>query len=124
MNQDPYQPPQPAPHLPPAFGSHGQRSIKRLKRIDPVIAGTVQAVIMAAFGLLYVPFGLLMMFGGFASGDAGGIGAGLGVGLAIMIFAPVLYGLLGFLSGLLAAFVYNVAVRFTGGLRLEFEDEF
>ena len=121
MNPDPYQSPVQAgaPHIVP-----GQRSIKRLKRIDPVIAGTVQAIIMAFFGLLYIPFGLLMMFGGFASNDANGIGVGIGVGIAIMIFAPILYGIMGFIGGLIAAFIYNFAVRFTGGLRMEFEDEY
>ncbi|MEP4077793.1 hypothetical protein [Haloferula sp.] len=120
MNQDPYQTPQQgAPGI-----TAGQRSIKRLKKIDPVIAGTVQGVIMGAFGLIYIPFGLIMMFTGFASGDAGGMGVGIGAGLGIMIFVPILYGVLGFITGLIAAFIYNVAVRFTGGLRLEFEDEF
>ncbi|MFC7337417.1 hypothetical protein ACFQY0_09545 [Haloferula chungangensis] len=122
MNQNPYQAPEQQGGG--SLATPGLRTSKRLKKIDPMSAGMIQAIIMAAFGLLYVPFGLILMFGGFASNNADALGAGVGAGLGIMLFAPILYAILGFIGGIIGAFVYNVAAKFTGGLRLEFENEY
>jgi hypothetical protein len=41
----------------------------------------------------------------------------MGIG-AIIVF-PILYGLLGFLFGLLSAAIYNLAARIIGGVTIE-----
>jgi hypothetical protein len=42
-------------------------------------------------------------------------------GLGAIIILPIFYGLLGFLLGLLTAWIYNLIARFTGGLKIEIE---
>ena len=49
----------------------------------------------------------------------GALMGGLGV-LSIVAF-PVMYGIFGFLGGLIQALIYNLAARFVGGLRVETE---
>ena len=48
--------------------------------------------------------------------------AGLGVGFGFVIFAPLLYGIGGFIGGAINAVIYNVIAEITGGIRLEFDD--
>ena len=40
------------------------------------------------------------------------------IGIGAPIVLPLLYGLIGFLSGLIGATAYNVLVHITGGLRI------
>jgi hypothetical protein len=44
---------------------------------------------------------------------------GIGGGIALMIFAPIIYGVMMFVFGLIYAVVLNVALRLIGGLELE-----
>jgi hypothetical protein len=46
---------------------------------------------------------------------------GLVLGFGAIILCPIFYGILGFLSGLIAAGLYNWVVGFTGGIELELE---
>jgi uncharacterized membrane protein YdcZ (DUF606 family) len=43
--------------------------------------------------------------------------------MLLSLFAPVIYGLLGFLFGALSAWLYNVTAKHVGGIRLELRDE-
>ena len=43
-------------------------------------------------------------------------GIGIGLGIVMAIFAPILYGAMGFLVGALAGLVYNLVARWTGGI--------
>jgi Transmembrane domain of unknown function (DUF3566) len=42
--------------------------------------------------------------------------------ILLSLFAPVIYGLLGFLVGALSAWLYNVTAKYVGGIRLELRD--
>ncbi|MDY0021491.1 hypothetical protein [Arenimonas caeni] len=80
------------------------------------------ALIGALFGLLYALFALIgggaMMAAG--SGDAAlGGGMMMGLGVAAVIVLPILYGILGFIGGLISALFFNLAARFAGGLEIE-----
>lgn len=80
------------------------------------------AFIGALLGLLYALFALIgggaMMASG--SGDAAlGGGMMMGLGVAAIIVLPILYGILGFIGGLLTALFFNIAARFAGGLEIE-----
>ena len=96
-----------------------------IRRIDPVSAAKIQGVLGAAIGLLIgACFSLMALaFGGLASRasdenfGAGMFGMLLGAGAIIVL--PVLYGIFGFIGGLIWAFLYNLAAKFTGGLEVD-----
>ena len=95
-----------------------------IKRIDVLSAAKITGIIAAAFGLLagviFFLFG--SMFGALlgASGSHGG-GAAMFGGVMGIVLLPILYGVFGFIGGLIQAFVYNLAAGFVGGIRVETE---
>ena len=83
---------------------------KRLNYISPLQAGIVQAVICAVISLIAVPFIIIV---GLMHG---------GIGAIFAIFLPIIYGIAGFIAGIISAFVYNLVAKWTGGLELTFAD--
>jgi hypothetical protein len=87
--------------------------------------GILYAMLGAVFGVIY---GGIMMIVGMVGGsaDAENAGAfrafGVGGGLAMIIIAPILYGLLGFIFGLIGTLLANLALKFSGGLELEVDE--
>ncbi len=96
-----------------------------LRRIDPISLGAVSAVIYAIIGLIVGLFmSLFGLLGSAIGGDMGMGGAGLfGLvfGAGAIIFAPILYGVLGFIGGVICAVIYNVTFGLHKGLKLEFD---
>ena len=45
----------------------------------------------------------------------------LGLGVGFAIFAPIMYGVMGFLVGVIGAFLYNVVAKWVGGIEVEVE---
>ena len=93
-----------------------------IKHISVLSAGKVMGIICAAIGLiagvLFLLFG--SMLGGLAAasgGDGGGIMA-IG-GVMGVILLPILYGIFGFIGGVIQAFVYNLAAGWVGGIRIQ-----
>ena len=91
-----------------------------INRIGPLscakIVGTLYIFVgLVAGGIL----SLLAMAGAFASttSDASYFGAFLGVGS--IIFFPLFYGCLGFVSALIGAWLYNLLAGVVGGIQLE-----
>ena len=87
--------------------------------------GTLYAMLGAVIGVIYG--GIMMIFGlvgGGAEGENAGMfrAVGVGGGLAMIILAPILYGLLGFIFGLIGTALANLALKFTGGLEIEMDD--
>lgn len=79
-------------------------------------AGIIIGALYAVMTSIFVPIGLLA----FAfRGQSGAVNAFGGI---FFIFAPVIYGILGFIAGIIAAAVYNLVVKFTGGLEFEVRD--
>lgn len=91
-----------------------------IKHIDVLSAGKIYAIIAAAVGLIagvvFFLFGSLL---GSAMGGHGG-SAFFG-GIAGVIVLPIVYGIFGFIGGIIQAFVYNLAAGWVGGLRIETE---
>ena len=90
-----------------------------IRRIEPLSFAKVSGVLYAVLGL--VVGGLLSLIalgGGFAAstGDAA-FGAIFGVG-AIVIF-PIGYGLAGFVTTLIGAWLYNVVAGVVGGVEVD-----
>jgi hypothetical protein len=97
----------------------------RLKRIAPLQAGKMLGAFYGLLSLIFVPFMLIFMaVGSFAAasrGGASGMPLMMGMGVGFMIFLPVVYGVLGFIFGVIGAFIYNLMGRWIGGFELEFE---
>jgi len=89
-----------------------------LRRVEPLraanIAGVVYAILTAAIAVVALPF-VLVATALVPSGDAAGPGA---LALFLLLY-PVLGAVMGWLSGLLTSAIYNVVVRWTGGLQFE-----
>ena len=96
-----------------------------IKHIDVFSAGKMMGIIMATFGLfaglIFFAFGSIFgaAFGAALGQDGGGM-AMVG-GLMGIIVMPILYGIFGFIGGVLQAFIYNIAAGFVGGIRVETE---
>ena len=94
----------------------------RLKAIAPVRFGIIFGFITGVAGLLMVPAVLF----------AGGLWASTGkpslLGIpwlffgAGAVFMPLIYAVAGFVFGVLLAMVYNLAVRWTGGIEYYSDD--
>jgi hypothetical protein len=74
----------------------------------------------AVFGLIAGFFFSIVSLFMATSSDAG-FGFDMIFGIGAVILLPVFYGVLGFISGLIGAAIYNVVARVTGGLEMEFE---
>lgn len=98
--------------------------VLELKRVDPLrtanILGLINGLMMIVFVLLFVPF-LMVMVLATAANDSGMGGIGPLMMFFLMLFYPILGAITGWISGLLGAAIYNLIVRWTGGLRLTFE---
>jgi hypothetical protein len=101
----------------------------QIKRVGVFSCAKIYAITLAAFGIIIgVIYGLLFMIVGgamMAGGgrDSGAAGASsLVIGLIMMVAIPVLYGLIGFIAGIIGGVVYNVASGVVGGLELELEN--
>jgi hypothetical protein len=93
-----------------------------IKRIGPLSCAKLSGLLYAVIGLLIGGvFSMAAMAGAFASETAGaaGIGAIMGVG-AVIVF-PILYGLMGFVATLIAAWLYNVAAGIVGGVEVDIQ---
>ena len=94
-----------------------------LKRIDPISTGSVLGTLYALIGLLIGGLFSLMALLGATVSVAGGETAAVGVvtGIGALILIPVFYGIIGFLGGLIGAFIYNVVAGIVGGVRIDLE---
>lgn len=86
---------------------------KRLTHISPLQLGIVLGILYGIVSLIIVPFLFLAaMFGP----------RGTGMGAIFVIFLPVLYAVLGFIGGVISAFVYNIVAQWTGGVEFTTSD--
>jgi len=97
---------------------------KRLKSISPLKLGIVLAALYAVMSLIVVLIILPFTFlGAFSRGGGGAGGAELlGMGFGMLVAAPIIYGIMGFVGGVIVAFVYNVLAKMTGGIEFTVED--
>lgn len=99
----------------------------KLKRIAPLQAGKMLAAFYGLMSLVFVPFMLFFMaMGSLAARQQGGASAPalplmFGMGIGFMVLLPVVYAAMGFVFGALSAWIYNLLVKWIGGLELEFE---
>ena len=98
-----------------------------IRKIGVMSLGKLMAVMYAGIGLLigglYALFaivggGAMMAMGGEENAALGG-GMVIGMGLAAVVVAPIFYGIVGFIGGVISAFFFNLAAKYAGGLELE-----
>jgi hypothetical protein len=100
---------------------------RRIKRIAPLQAGKMLGALYACMGLILLPFfALAAMAGAFVpssqqldGGPPPALFAGMMFGFAI--FMPVIYGVMGFVGGIIAAALYNLFASWFGGIEVEVE---
>jgi hypothetical protein len=100
---------------------------RRIKRIAPLQAGKMLGALYACMGLILLPFfALAAAAGAFASSSQESAGtpppalfAGMMVGFGI--FMPIIYGVMGFVGGIIAAALYNLFAAWIGGIEVEVE---
>lgn len=95
-----------------------------ITRIGPVSLAKIMGVAYAFLGLLIGGlFSLISMVGAMgAMGEdksAGVLGMLFGVGAVII--APILYGCLGFIGGLITGALYNLVAKVSGGLEIDLD---
>lgn len=98
-----------------------------IRKIGVLSLGKLMAVMYAGIGLLFgVLYALFAVVGGGAMMAMGGeenaaLGGGMmmGMGLAAVFLLPILYGVFGFIGGIISALFFNLAAKYTGGLELE-----
>jgi hypothetical protein len=100
------------------------RSVVRLKRVGVLSSGMVLGALGAIGGLLGGGFVFLfsLLAVGFNSANNDAVST-LGGGALILVFTPLIYGIGGFIGGVIYAFIYNILAGMTGGLQMEFSRE-
>jgi hypothetical protein len=99
----------------------------KLKRIAPLQAGKMLAAFYGLMSLLVVPFMMFFLaLSTLASRGHGGPSPfpfvfGLGMGIVFALLLPFFYALMGFVFGVISAWLYNLLARWIGGFELEFE---
>ena len=78
----------------------------------------VYGIVMGVCALIAFP--LFMLAAIFAPAEEFGV-AGVGFAVVFMLVYPVMGLVMGWISGLLTSAIYNLIVRWTGGLLLEFD---
>ena len=97
--------------------------MQSIRRIDPVSAMKVCAVLYAVIGLIIGAILSLVSMVGIMAAASQNLPRAFGLifGAAAIVIAPIFYGVIGAIGGLITAAVYNLIARFTGGLQIELE---
>ena len=99
------------------------RKYIRIQRIGVLSCGKMLAALYAVLGLIAGGFMALFSLAGMQmqgqAGNAAAPGFAVGFGLASIIILPLMYGVLGFIFGVVAAFIYNVVSGVAGGIEIE-----
>ena len=98
----------------------------QIRSLDPMSVGKISGLLQAVVSLVFIPIFITVMLAGMAASARqqqpspipSGIGI-VGIALILMILLPVIYGIIGFVVGALAALVYNVLSRWVGGIVME-----
>ena len=93
-----------------------------LRRVEPLraanIAALVYVICISVFSLIALPFFLL--FALLSPTRETGIASAV-FALMILLIYPIMGLVIGWLSGLIGSAVYNLVVRWTGGLAIELD---
>jgi hypothetical protein len=91
-----------------------------VRRVGALSLAKVLAVVYVIVGFGIGFFVSCMALLGISGEDTREIGGLFGVGA--IIFLPIFYSLIGFLSGLVTGAIYNWAVRWVGGIEVQLDN--
>ena len=97
-----------------------------LKRITPISLGKMLGGLYTLLGLIGGVFfalafeGLRSMLMFFLPGMPFDMDDGHSFSTFLLVILPLIYGAIGFISGIVIAFIYNGTARLFGGIELEF----
>jgi len=99
---------------------------KVIKRIGILSYAKISCILSAVLGLIVgIFYAIIGVFIGATAvtGAAGEPSAGLvaGLGIAAIIVTPIIYGIMGFISGVIIAWLYNLVAKWVGGVELDLE---
>lgn len=91
-----------------------------VKSVGVLSVARIMGMIYGCLGLIFAPFFLLFgLIGSLAGQQKTPFAGAIGIVLALMM--PVLYGVMGFISGAIGGLLYNAFARWVGGFELEME---
>jgi hypothetical protein len=101
--------------LPPTLATK-----RRIKRFSPLQLGKMLAVLYGLMGLIFLPFFLIasLVSSHLPAHQRVGVMA-LGIGFAVCF--PFIYAAMGFVFGVIGAWIYNIVARWIGGIEVEVE---
>ncbi len=91
--------------------------VTRLRNVNPVQCGIVSGVLYALLGVIAALF-LAPIMSIMTSHMPPGLNVGPGPSMSSLIFLPIVYAVLGFIGGMITAFLYNLVARWTGGVEV------
>ena len=91
---------------------------KQLTHIAPLRAGIVLGVVYGLLGLVFLPVFLFLA----AINSNSGAHSAVFPSMLVGVLFPVIYAVAGFVGGVLAAAIYNLVAKWTGGLEFEVKD--
>ena len=96
---------------------------KRLANVNPLKLGITLGILYGVMSLIFaVPLFLIMAVVGAAKAHAGAQAAPVVFSGVFIIFLPVIYAVLGFIGGIIVAFIYNLVAKWTGGVEFTTEE--
>ncbi len=93
-------------------------NIRSITRIEP---GQFALMMGATYALLGIIFGVIVFAFVAAIPMAGASFGALGRGMGVLFF-PVIYGIIGYIGGLVGALIYNLAAGTVGGIKVTVSD--
>jgi hypothetical protein len=95
-----------------------------LQRIGVLSCGKIMGILYAGMGLIVGAFFAIISLAGIAIPQQNAAGNPMAFmligGVAALIFMPIMYGIMGFIGGIIMAALYNLVASLAGGLELEF----
>lgn len=92
-----------------------------INRVGPLSFAKISGIVYALLGLVGgLIFAMISTATGLMTREPGGSAPWMmGLGMGAIIAAPILYGTVGFLGGLLGAWLYNVVAGMVGGIEID-----
>ena len=96
--------------------------MKKISRMGVLSCAKVCGIVYAIFGLVFglIITGIALAVPASANVPSGFLAGVFGIGSVIVL--PLLYGVLGFIGGIIFAAVYNLAAKWTGGMEIALTD--